>query len=464
MRFLLAALLALATPAFAVVNYPASLDDNTTLYNVTTGSDIIADHHNQLKDAVIALETAVGITGSLDTSSIVYKLTNSASLDPGHTHSSSGVAFGNGTVSAPTVKFSSDTNTGWFRPAGGSWAYTSGGVEIARLSATGLGIGLTPNFALDVAGTARITGSNDLCFGGTGGADNDTCMDRDAAHVLRVVGNAKLVDQATTDNSLVLQGIAAKTGEFFRIFLNTTDTQPILEVTEAGVIQLGAGGASAPDVTLYRSAANTLKTDDSLTIDGTNVTLTNDGSAAQNIVAGTTNGLKIGTATSQKLGLFNATPVVQPTASAGLLASLQALGLIASGTFSGDIITTGTTQTGGLIGAVQSIALVNGANNNVAVNAGTTHIRITGPTGAFNITGFAVSGGNTDGRVLTVVSTVSQTLTWTNDLTSTAANRILTQTLADVACNATEPASATFVYDGTTTRWRAVSYVNCTNP
>lgn len=50
-----------------------------------------------------------------------------------------------------------------------------------------------------------------------------------------------------------------------------------------------------------------------------------------NISTGTITGTKIGTATSQKLGLFNATPVVQPIVTADLLDSLQALGLIASG-------------------------------------------------------------------------------------------------------------------------------------
>jgi hypothetical protein len=36
-----------------------------------------------------------------------------------------------------------------------------------------------------------------------------------------------------------------------------------------------------------------------------------DSSAAKSIVAGSTNGLKIGTATTQKIGFFNKTPVVQ---------------------------------------------------------------------------------------------------------------------------------------------------------
>jgi hypothetical protein len=62
-----------------------------------------------------------------------------------------------------------------------------------------------------------------------------------------------------------------------------------------------------------------------------------------NVVLGTTTGTKIGTATTQKLGFYNATPVVQPTAVAdatdaataisqlnALLAHMRTLGLIAT--------------------------------------------------------------------------------------------------------------------------------------
>lgn len=59
------------------------------------------------------------------------------------------------------------------------------------------------------------------------------------------------------------------------------------------------------------------------------------------LVAGSTTGLKIGTATSQKLGFFNSTPVVKPTATgsrsanaalASLLTALANLGLVVDST------------------------------------------------------------------------------------------------------------------------------------
>lgn len=50
-----------------MVNYPTSLDNNSTLYLVTDHvDDYMADHHNVLKDAIIAVQTALGITGAFN--------------------------------------------------------------------------------------------------------------------------------------------------------------------------------------------------------------------------------------------------------------------------------------------------------------------------------------------------------------------------------------------------------------
>lgn len=50
-----------------MVNYPTSLDTDGTLYDVADNiDDVLAVHHNALKDAVIAIETALGITGAFN--------------------------------------------------------------------------------------------------------------------------------------------------------------------------------------------------------------------------------------------------------------------------------------------------------------------------------------------------------------------------------------------------------------
>jgi hypothetical protein len=53
--------------------------------------------------------------------------------------------------------------------------------------------------------------------------------------------------------------------------------------------------------------------------------------ADKNIVLGTTTGTKIGTATTQKLGFYNATPIVQPSSTTDLRTALINLGLYATG-------------------------------------------------------------------------------------------------------------------------------------
>ena len=91
--------------------------------------------------------------------------------------------------------------------------------------------------------------------------------------------------------------------------------------------------------------------------------------------------------------------------------------------------------------------LANGANNNVNLNED-KFIRITGPTGAFSISGIA---GGINGKEVYLYNAVAFDMTITNDATSTAANRILTLTGADVVL--TGVSVAHLVYYATDARW-----------
>jgi hypothetical protein len=97
-----------------------------------------------------------------------------------------------------------------------------------------------------------------------------------------------------------------------------------------------------------------------------------------------------------------------------------------------------------------SVALVNGLNSNIATPSN-SYIRITGPTSAYSVGGFT---GGVDGRLLTIQSTVAQTLTIVNeDVSSAAANRIKTLTGANVILTANQLSSSIFIYDSTDQRW-----------
>ena len=107
----------------------------------------------------------------------------------------------------------------------------------------------------------------------------------------------------------------------------------------------------------------------------------------------------------------------------------------------------GLTMTGGLVETEGALTLANGANSDIALPAA-TFVAITGPSGAFSISGFA---SPVSGRKLVLYNSTAQNMTITNDATSTAANRILTLTGGDVALTGTS--AATLQYSAVSSRW-----------
>lgn len=97
-----------------------------------------------------------------------------------------------------------------------------------------------------------------------------------------------------------------------------------------------------------------------------------------------------------------------------------------------------------------SVTLANGLNSNIAIST-SGNIRATGPTGAYSLGGFS---GGVDGRELFFFNPLSQTVTIVNgDASSTAANRIQTNTGGNVALRTTAPSCARFKYDSTLSLW-----------
>lgn len=79
----------------------------------------------------------------------------------------------------------------------------------------------------------------------------------------------------------------------------------------------------------------------------------------KNIITGTTTGTKIGTATTQKLGFFNATPVVQPNATLVTLGYTSGTGTTVTidGKFTGNTGTTAYTIAD-IIAALKNLGLL----------------------------------------------------------------------------------------------------------
>ena len=98
--------------------------------------------------------------GSINNTPIGGTTANSGAFT---TLSASGVAtISAGTVSAPALTTTGDTNTGIFFPAADTIAFTEGGVESMRIDSSGnVGIGTSsPTQLLDVNGNVAITGSS----------------------------------------------------------------------------------------------------------------------------------------------------------------------------------------------------------------------------------------------------------------------------------------------------------------
>jgi hypothetical protein len=131
----------------------------------------------------------------------------------------------------------------------------------------------------------------------------------------------------------------------------------------------GAGGAI-----LFQTAATTGPVATRLTIDAASTITVAD---AVDLVFNTTTGSKIGTATTQKLGFFNATPIVQPGATTDLGTVLSNLGLRAAGTAypittSGAVALTGTVTSSTLaLKAGNSTGNIAKAGGSISVNTST---------------------------------------------------------------------------------------------
>lgn len=99
------------------------------------------------------------------------------------------------------------------------------------------------------------------------------------------------------------------------------------------------------------------------------------------------------------------------------------------------------------VDSVVTLTLGNGDVHNVIPNG--KIIRITGPSGAFGITGFA---GGIDGQTIVVMNTTAQNMTIYNaNAGSSTANRILCNTGADIVT--TGAGAVTMTYSAADSRW-----------
>jgi hypothetical protein len=236
-----------------------------------------------------------------------------------------GTEKGSAGGTARALEFQTDGVTRATLGAAGGLTLASGSVTVPLLGGT---FTITSGAVMD-ANAFRAGSNGALIFtSGTGGSGGsfDTELNREAAGVFRIRS------QAGAATGLILYNTLSIATNYERGFLRWTSN-----VLQIGTEKLGTGTAQGMELRTDNTARLTIGSAGTVTL---NTTLAAD---AQNISTDTTTGTKIGTSTSQKIGFFNATPVVQQAAVAdatdaasvitqlnALLARLRTLGLIAT--------------------------------------------------------------------------------------------------------------------------------------
>jgi hypothetical protein len=206
------------------------------------------------------------------------------------------VSFPLGAVGTPSLYPGADTNTGFWSPAADTLAASTNGTERLRIDSSGkLLVGTSSTSTLGA--TVQIIGTQALNL--HYGAANTT----PSVLTLSKSRNATYNSHTIVENGDLL-GLIAFRGDDGADYLTSAawitaevdGTPGANDMPGRLVFSVTADGGTSPTEALR------ISNDRSITV--------SDGG---NVVLGTTTGTKIGTATTQKLGFFGVTPVVQQT-------------------------------------------------------------------------------------------------------------------------------------------------------
>jgi hypothetical protein len=245
--------------------------------------------------------------------------------------------FALGSVSAPSISFSGDPDTGIYSSSGNRIAFATSGMtalfidEIQRVvnghntsiqSTNAAGVATGPQYQQHGTNQSQASVSTAIWVNsasypsvvlnksrGAGIGTHSAVPNNDPLGYFIFTGSDGTSFQPAAWIGAIAEGAATSGSVPSRIIFGTTvsgggSPTERLRITSSGVLQIADSG---------------------------------------NISVGTTNGTKIGTATTQKIGFYNATPIVQPTAVAdatdaatvitqlnALLSRMRSLGLIAT--------------------------------------------------------------------------------------------------------------------------------------
>lgn len=164
----------------------------------------------------------------------------------------------------------------------------------------------------------------------------------------------------------------------------------------------------------FSPATSVLKGEYIETVNGTVEFLLNQWADAQHVILGTITGSKIGTATGQKLGFWNATPSAQPAATKDLATGLSDIGLRAAGN-----AMPGRKGVGATVTAAKNLATTDAelqfCSTGTAYTVTLPNAGLVGQTftikrtaGANNLTVAVASAGTIDGAATVVLTAINQ--------------------------------------------------------
>lgn len=325
-----------ATGSGGTVTSVASADGSITVTNPTTTVDLAV-----VKSPKLTTGRTISISGDL-----AY---TSPSFDGTGNVTAAGTLA---TVNSNVGSFGSATQVGTFTVNGKGLITAAGNTTITPAvgSITGLGTGVATALGVNVGaagafvvnGGALGTPSSGVATNLTGTASGLTAgnvtTNANLTGPITSVGNATSVAAQTgTGSTFVMQASPTLTtptiGVATATSLATSAASPLL-LTNGQLVTIALTSQTVGGATLtIPNFANVNDTFAFTTLAQTfsNKTLSGVTMAdATNIILNTGTGTKIGTATNQKLGFFNSTPIVQPTGD--VVTALQNLGLVASAT------------------------------------------------------------------------------------------------------------------------------------
>jgi hypothetical protein len=109
------------------INFPTSLDTTDEIPNSRSNATVMAgnhpEDHNDLADAILALEAKVGVNSSAVTSTLDYKVSNASSANPGHSHSGAALT---GVLEANITDGSLLARVASAETISGAWTFNAG--------------------------------------------------------------------------------------------------------------------------------------------------------------------------------------------------------------------------------------------------------------------------------------------------------------------------------------------------